>query len=109
MITDNGLRALTGQCKKLDDLSVRGCGQIRGVGFLADTLGGSMLVNICEEMRILDIGGCALVTDAAVTWVSDSCVSLRELRMGGCGKVGDGGLAAVARRCRSLQILDVSR
>nr|XP_050042337.1 uncharacterized protein LOC126539501 isoform X2 [Dermacentor andersoni] len=58
-ITDSGLGSLSCQ-GLLHSIELRGCPQVSDGGVL-------ILVELCRDLRLLDVSGCELVTNAAVT------------------------------------------
>ncbi|XP_065309464.1 putative RNA-binding protein EEED8.10 isoform X2 [Dermacentor albipictus] len=58
-ITDSGLGSLSCQ-GSLQSIELRGCPQVSDGGVL-------ILVELCRDLRLLDVSGCELVTNAAVT------------------------------------------
>ncbi|CAN7984767.1 unnamed protein product [Ixodes hexagonus] len=63
-ITDSGLGTLSCQ-GQLNSIELRGCPQVSDTGVL-------MLVELCRDLQSLDVSGCDLVTNAAVT----GCLSI---------------------------------
>ena len=108
LVTDDGLRYLTGHCKLLKTLIAKGCGLLRGKGFLAETLSGSTLINICF-LHTVDLTGCAGLPSAALSWIADSCQDLKHLLLSDCPRASDEGVVQIVTLHPALETLTLSR
>eukprot|EP00937_MAST-01D_sp_MAST-1D-sp2_P007214 g7214.t1 len=85
LVTDRGVMHLAHGCKRLTSLNLTNCAGV----------GDPSLMALCDArlvpgLSVLELSGCAEVTDTGVSWLSDRCTALTTLSLQGtkCGRPG---------------------
>ncbi|KAF2285042.1 hypothetical protein GH714_037530 [Hevea brasiliensis] len=86
-------------------ISVR-CPQLETLSLKRSNIAQAVLS--CPLLRLLDIGSCHKLSDAAIRSAATSCPQLESLDMSNCSCVSDETLREVALTCVNLHILDAS-
>jgi F-box and leucine-rich repeat protein 2/20 len=94
-ITDDGLAALAGGCKKIRTLNIRYCAQI--------TDGGLKHISSLEELTSLEMRCLVRVTGIGIASIATGCPNLVELDLKRCYSVDDASIGAVARYSQNLR------
>ncbi|CAN1217204.1 F-box/LRR-repeat protein 15 [Linum perenne] len=86
-------------------ISVR-CPELQNLSLKRSNMGQAVLN--CPLLRVLDIGSCHKLSDAAIRSAAISCPQLESLDMSNCSCVSDETLREIAGTCANLHILDAS-
>ncbi|CAN8229593.1 unnamed protein product [Cochlearia groenlandica] len=86
-------------------LSIR-CPQLRSLSLKRSNM--SQAILNCPLLRVLDIGSCHKLLDAAIRSAATSCPQLESLDVSNCSCVSDETLREIAQACAHLHILNAS-
>ncbi|XP_012077197.1 F-box/LRR-repeat protein 15 isoform X2 [Jatropha curcas] len=86
-------------------ISVR-CPQLETLSLKRSNMAQALL--ICPLLRLLDIGSCHKLSDAAIRSAATSCPQLEFLDMSNCSCVSDETLREIALTCANLHVLNAS-
>lgn len=99
-VSDAGLLAVVGACRKLRVLSLRRCGRLTDASLLPAVERGTL--------EVLSVNGVHQVGSAVIQALSRSCREvLHELDVSFCRDVAEGALGQLLDRCEKLQRLKV--
>ncbi|KAK7494713.1 hypothetical protein BaRGS_00014111 [Batillaria attramentaria] len=124
-LTDEGLRAVSKYCVKLQELCLSLLSQVTGVTLvpvfqtaeralnfrklylscrMLDASVLSVVAATCHELRLLEISGVVLVNDELLYQLAENCHQLSHLGIKGCRQVTNDGVCELVRHCpiRSL-------
>ena len=99
-VADEGLTLIASRVTALTALDISGCGLVtdKGVESIASL----------KELRLLDLSGNLLVTDASIITLSDGCPRLSSLKCMLMPALSGKSIQAVGGKCQELRVLDVS-
>ena len=90
-----------------------GCTQLQELHLDATQLKDAQLIAIAlgcgPSLRVLDLAGCACLTDAAIAVVAEMCPQLETLNLRMCAWVAAAGVTALGQHCHELRVLDLDR
>ncbi|KAM7258620.1 hypothetical protein ACFE04_014361 [Oxalis oulophora] len=86
-------------------ISIR-CPQLQSLSLKRSNMAQALLN--CPLLRVLDIGSCHKLTDAAVRSAVIACPQLESLDMSNCTSASDETLREIAQACTNLHILNAS-
>ena len=87
----------------LNSLRIAHCSKITSIGLLS-----FLHTPVCNSLQLLDVSGCAFVTDPAVASIAESCGStLRSLYLNKCVHITDTALEHLTKSCHRLHTLSV--
>lgn len=98
-ITSTGLAALAAQCPQLAALRLKGCYRVKDPGVVA-------VVRGCTQLEKLDLQALAAITDQTVRALAEHHpTTLRSLNIWGCPMVRDEAVSAMLDSCTHLEKL----
>ncbi|PVD30524.1 hypothetical protein C0Q70_09791 [Pomacea canaliculata] len=119
-LTDEGLKAVTKYCVKLEELCLSLLGQIQGLTLIPmfqqqeravcfkklylsckmlDLSVLSLVTVMCHELTLLELSGHTLVNDEILYQLAENCPKLSHLGIKGCRQVTDDAICEIARCC----------
>lgn len=94
-VSDEGVAAIAGGCRRLKVVNVSYCESITDASLHS-------LASIRDLLQ-LELRACRQVTSIGISHIAASCKHLRELDVKRCSFVGDPGVLALSHGCRNLR------
>ncbi|RHZ44783.1 hypothetical protein Glove_709g46 [Diversispora epigaea] len=98
-ITNGAIQPVFKHCTQLRDFRLAYCTNLTDDSFI------KTMPSIFEQLRVLDLTSCALVTDQAIHKIVHSAPKLRNLVLAKCGNITDEGVYHITRLGRHLHYL----
>ncbi|CAB4374182.1 unnamed protein product [Rhizophagus irregularis] len=104
-ITNDAIQPVFENCTQLRELRLACCTKLTDESFT------ETMPALYEQLRILDLTSCALITDQTLLKIAHSAPKLRNLvlaKCGHCSRITDHSITHLARHCTRLRYLDLA-